>query len=32
MNVRPILLTVLILGAANAVTSAQTPLGAPWDS
>ncbi len=33
MNVRPILVTVLIiLGAANAVASAQTPLGAPWDS
>src|SRR5260370_23487383 len=32
MNVRPILLTMLILGAANAVASAQTPLGAPWDS
>ena len=33
MRVRPILLTVLIiLGAANAVASAQTPLGAPWDS
>src|SRR5260370_19711947 len=33
MNVRPILLTVLIiLGAANAVASAQTPLGAPRDS
>jgi hypothetical protein len=32
MRVRPILLTVLITGAANAVASAQTPLGAPWDS
>jgi len=32
MNARPILLTVLILGAAKAVASAQTPLGAPWDS
>jgi hypothetical protein len=32
MNVRPILLTVLIVGASNAVASAQTPLGAPWDS
>ena len=32
MNLRPILPTVLILGAANAVASAQTPLGAPWDS
>src|SRR6267378_348172 len=32
MNGRPILLTVLTLGAANAVVSAQTPLGAPWDS
>jgi len=32
MNLRPILPTVLILGAANAVASAQTLLGAPWDS
>ena len=32
MNVRLILLTVLIMGASNAVASAQTPLGAPWDS
>src|SRR5437879_13642947 len=32
MNVRPILLTVLIMGASNAVALAQTPLGAPWDS
>src|SRR5438309_6979004 len=32
MNVRPILLTVLIVSASNAVASAQTPLGAPWDS
>jgi len=32
MNARPILLTVLILGAAKAAASAQTPLGAPWDS
>ena len=32
MNVRPILLTVLTLGAANADASAQTPLGVPWDS
>src|SRR5712664_4723935 len=32
MNVRRILLTVLTLVAANAVASAQTPLGAPWDS
>jgi uncharacterized protein DUF1259 len=31
MNVRPILLTVLIVGPCNAV-AAQTPLGAPWDS
>ncbi len=32
MNVRPILLTVLTLGAANADAPAQTPLGVPWDS
>lgn len=32
MNVRPLLLTLLILGAADAVASAQTALGAPWDS
>lgn len=32
MNIRPILLTVLILGASNAIASAQSPLGAPWDS
>src|SRR2546421_257515 len=32
MNARPILLTVFILGAGDAVASAQTPLGAPWDS
>jgi hypothetical protein len=32
MNARPIVLTVFILGASNAVASAQTPLGAPWDS
>lgn len=31
MNARPMLLTVLILGAVNAA-SAQAPLGAPWDS
>src|SRR2546430_10799778 len=32
MTLRPILLTVLILGASSVVASAQTPLGAPWDS
>ena len=32
MTLRPILLTVLILGASTIVASAQTPLGAPWDS
>jgi len=32
MNARPILLTVFSLGAAHTVASAQTPLGAPWDS
>ena len=32
MNVRPLLLTVLTLAAWNLVASAQTPLGAPWDS
>ena len=32
MNVRPLLLTVLTLAARNLVASAQTPLGAPWDS
>jgi len=32
MNVRPLLLTVLTLAACNLVASAQTPLGAPWDS
>jgi hypothetical protein len=32
MNNRPILLTVFILGASTVVASAQTPLGAPWDS
>ncbi len=32
MNARPILLTMFILGAGDAVASAQTPLGAPWDS
>jgi len=32
MNVRLILSTVLIVGTSNAVASAQTPLGAPWDS
>src|SRR6266513_2511487 len=31
MNVRPILLTVFMLSAST-VASAQTPLGAPWDS
>ena len=29
---RPMLLTVLILGASTVVAAAQTPLGAPWDS
>src|SRR5213075_171447 len=28
---RPMLLTVLILGASTVVAAAQTPLGAPWD-
>src|SRR3954469_16334495 len=32
MNLRPVLLAVVILGAADTVVSAQTPLGAPWDS
>src|SRR2546421_9849852 len=32
MTLRPILPTVLILGASTIVASAQTPLGAPWDS
>src|SRR5712672_3034080 len=32
MNVRPILLTVFLLGASDAVALAQAPLGAPWDS
>jgi len=32
MNARPILLTLFILCAGDAVASAQTPLGAPWDS
>ena len=32
MTLRPILLTVLILDASTVVASAQTPLGAPWDS
>jgi len=32
MNVRPFLVTMLILAATNAIASAQTPLGAPWDS
>lgn len=32
MNMRPILLTAFILGASTAIASAQTPLGAPWDS
>ena len=32
MNVRSSFLTVLILGAAHTAASAQTPLGAPWDS
>jgi hypothetical protein len=32
MNLRPIHLTVLVVGASPTVAAAQTPLGAPWDS
>src|SRR5205085_6793501 len=32
MNTRPMLLTAFILSASHAIASAQTPLGAPWDS